>query len=79
MDQDNLVVLFYGSQTGYSSLITQGTAEDLAIRTRNAIATKLKIACIVLDPDDYDMDGLAEFKSGWLAGFFMATYGEGIL
>jgi sulfite reductase alpha subunit-like flavoprotein len=69
-----MVVLFYGSQTG--------TAEDLAIRTQNDISSKLEIPCVVLDPDEYEMEELQEWTSfgpdrTWIIGFFMATYGEG--
>lgn len=69
-----MIVLFYGSQTG--------TAEDLAIRTQNDIASKLEIPCVVLDPDEFEMEDLQEWKNfsperTWILGFFMATYGEG--
>jgi NADPH-ferrihemoprotein reductase len=74
LGHDNLVVLIFGSQTG--------TAEDLALRTQKDISTKLNIPSIVIDPEEYDMDGLEKFKDldsnrNWVVGFFMATYGEG--
>lgn len=76
MEEDNLVVIFYGSQTG--------TAEDLAKRTLMEIYSKLKIKGMVADLDDFDMSvefsqwkNLKERNKNYVMGFVMATYGNG--
>jgi hypothetical protein len=53
----------------------------LATRTQKDITSKLGLSCVVLDPDDYDLEELSQWKDfsaerQWILGFFMATYGE---
>ena len=71
LGKEQLVILFYGSQTG--------TAEDFATRTQNDISSRLDIPTVLIDPEDYDLEDLKEIDQSkdWVCGFFMATYGEG--
>ena len=67
LGKEQLVILFYGSQTG--------TAEDFATRTQNDISSRLNIPTVLIDPEDYDLSDLKEIDSSkeWVCGFFMAT------
>jgi NADPH-ferrihemoprotein reductase len=76
LNEDQLIVLFFGSQTG--------TAEELAQRCLNEFYSKLNIKGIVCDLADYDLE--EDFKNWkdlelqgkkYMVGFLMATYGEG--
>ena len=79
IQDQNVFILFYGSQTG--------TAEDLATRVAKEATTEYGIHCIVCDIEEYDVEEFAQLPSKddlaldgdkkWLIGFFMATYGEG--
>ena len=75
IDKSKVLMLFYGSQTG--------TAEDLATRLAKETSTNFDLHTLVCDIEDYDMESLANWPTQeeagkqCLAGFFMATYGEG--
>lgn len=64
------LVVFYGSQTG--------TAEEFAGRLAKEGA-RYSLKGMVADPEDYDMEELAQLKElpRSLAIFCLATYGEG--
>lgn len=71
LGSDNIVVLFFGTQTG--------TAEDFAARIKKHLVTSLGIKAISCDVDEYDMQELEEWPrlisagKKWACGFFMAT------
>uniref|UniRef100_A0A060T7I0 NADPH--cytochrome P450 reductase n=1 Tax=Blastobotrys adeninivorans TaxID=409370 RepID=A0A060T7I0_BLAAD len=63
------VVFFYGSQTG--------TAEDYASRLAKEASSKYGLKAMTADVEEYDFENLDTFPEDCVAGFVMATYGEG--
>ncbi|ORX94684.1 NADPH-dependent cytochrome P450 oxidoreductase [Basidiobolus meristosporus CBS 931.73] len=68
-ETDKNAVIFFGSQTG--------TAEDLAARLAKEGEQRYGLRCLVLDPEDCDMELLDQLPSDKIAFFVAATYGEG--
>jgi len=68
-ESDKNCVIFYGSQTG--------TAEDYAQRLAKEGSSRFALKTMTADLEDYDFDNLDQFPEDKVAGFVMATYGEG--
>ncbi|KAK9767368.1 hypothetical protein K7432_002905 [Basidiobolus ranarum] len=62
-------VIFFGSQTG--------TAEDLAARLAKEGEQRYGLHCLVVDPEECDMELIDQLPEDKIAFFIAATYGEG--